>query len=60
MTENEKKFLLTLKLRATGWDLIAAAGIEQLPAIPWKLVNIRKMGKKMSEYASQKGSVLKN
>jgi len=28
------------------WSLISVAGIEQLPAIQWKLLNIRKMDKK--------------
>lgn len=43
MTENEKEFLLSIKQGNPAWDLISVAGIDQLPAIQWKLANIRKM-----------------
>ncbi len=46
MTENEKKFLLSIKQGQPDWDLMPVAGIDQLPAIQWKLINIRKMDKK--------------
>ncbi|HHJ20977.1 MAG TPA: nucleotidyl transferase AbiEii/AbiGii toxin family protein [Gammaproteobacteria bacterium] len=46
MTENEKKFLLSIKQGQPDWDLMPVADIDQLPAIQWKLVNIRKMDKK--------------
>ncbi len=46
MTENDKKFLLSIKQGQPDWDLMPVAGIDQLPAIQWKLVNIRKMDKK--------------
>jgi len=43
MTEDEKKFLLSIKQGNPAWDLIPVAGIDQLPAIQWKLANIQKM-----------------
>jgi len=46
MTENEKTFLLSIKQGQPDWSLVPVAGIEQLPAIQWKLLNIRKMDKK--------------
>lgn len=46
MTENEKKFLLSVKQGQPDWDLMPVAGIDKLPAIQWKLINIRKMDKK--------------
>jgi predicted nucleotidyltransferase component of viral defense system len=46
MTENEKTFLLSIKQGQPDWNLISVARIEQLPAIQWKLLNIRKMDKK--------------
>jgi len=54
MTENEKKFLLTIKQGEPDWDLMPVAGIDQLPAIQWKLVNIRKMDKKKQKESLQK------
>jgi len=46
MKENEKQFLLSIKQGNPAWDLIPVAGIDQLPAIQWKLVNIEKMRSK--------------
>ena len=46
MSENEKQFLVSIKQGQPNWDLVPVTGIEHLPAIQWKLVNIRKMDKK--------------
>lgn len=54
MTANEKKFLLSIKQGQPDWDFMPVAGIDQLPAIQWKLVNIRKMGKKKQMESLQK------
>lgn len=43
MTANEKNFLLSMKQGQPDWSLMPVAGIDQLPAIRWKLINIRKM-----------------
>ncbi len=54
MTENEKKFLLSIKQGEPDWTLLAVTGIDQLPAIQWKLINIRKMDKKKQKESLQK------
>jgi len=54
MTDNEKKFLISLKQGQPDWGLMPVAGIDQLPGIQWKLVNIRKMGKKKQMESLQK------
>lgn len=54
MTENEKKFLLSIKQGQPDWDLMSVAGIDQMPAIQWKLMNIRKMGTKKQKESLQK------
>lgn len=54
MTENEKRFLLSLKQGEPDWGLMPVAGIDQLPAIQWKLTNIRKMKKEKQEESLQK------
>lgn len=46
MTEDEKRFLISIKQGQPDWDLVPVADIERLPAIQWKLVNIRRMDKK--------------
>lgn len=43
LSENERRFLLSIKQGEPEWDLINIPGIEQFPAIQWKLLNIRKM-----------------
>ena len=54
MTENEKKFLLSIKQGNPAWDLMPVAGIDQLPAIQWKLVNIQKMKQEKQAESLQK------
>ncbi len=43
LTESERKFLLSLKEGAPNWNLLEIEGVEKLPSIQWKLMNIRKM-----------------
>ncbi|MFA6301767.1 MAG: nucleotidyl transferase AbiEii/AbiGii toxin family protein [Legionella sp.] len=42
-TDNERKFLLTLKSGSPDWSLIPTKRIETLPGIQWKLRNINKI-----------------
>ena len=46
LTAGEKEFLLSLKAGNPKWDLIEIEGIEKLPAVQWKLLNIRKLDTK--------------
>jgi predicted nucleotidyltransferase component of viral defense system len=43
LTEKEKRFLLSLKRGQPEWALMAIDGIDKLPAIQWKLMNIQRM-----------------
>jgi len=43
LTNDEKRFLLSLKEGKPEWPLLGLNGVEQLPAVQWKLRNIRKM-----------------
>ena len=54
ITEREKKFLLSIKQGKPDWTLLPVAGIDRLPAIQWKLINIRKMDKKKQKESLQK------
>ncbi|HKR60956.1 MAG TPA: nucleotidyl transferase AbiEii/AbiGii toxin family protein [Pyrinomonadaceae bacterium] len=46
LTAGEKEFLLSLKAGQPKWNLIGVEGIEKLPAVQWKLLNIRKLDAK--------------
>lgn len=54
MTANEKKFLLSMKQGNPDWALIPVAGIDQLPGLQWKLINIRNMKPERRAEALQK------
>jgi predicted nucleotidyltransferase component of viral defense system len=43
LTNDERDFLLSLKSGEPDWSLIPITGIDKLPAIQWKLENIRKI-----------------
>jgi predicted nucleotidyltransferase component of viral defense system len=43
VTPEEKHFLLSMKEGAPKWDLLGLEGVENLPAVKWKLLNIGKM-----------------
>ena len=46
LTGEDKAFLVSLKEGRPKWDALGIAGIEKLPAIQWKLMNIQKIGKR--------------
>lgn len=54
MTEDEKRFLLSIKQGQPDWELMPVADIAQLPGIQWKLINIRKMNKEKQKETLQK------
>lgn len=43
LTEKEKQFLLSFKNKAPDWSLLNLEGIENLPAVNWKLINLKNM-----------------
>ena len=43
LTEKEKRFLLSLKIGQPEWALMAIDGIDKLPALQWKWMNIQRM-----------------
>lgn len=43
LTASEKAFLVSIKEMNPQWELLELDGIERLPAIQWKLANVRKM-----------------
>ena len=43
LSPDERRFLLSLKHGEPEWDLLGFDGLERLPALQWKLTNIRRM-----------------
>lgn len=43
LTDNERRFLLSIKEGKPDWSLLPFEGLDQWPAIQWKLHNIRQM-----------------
>jgi hypothetical protein len=43
LSEREKRFLLTFKARKPDWPLLGLDGVDQLPAVQWKMLNLDKM-----------------
>jgi len=43
MTDQDKQFLLSVKRGRPEWKLFSISGIEQLPSVRWKLMNIERM-----------------
>jgi predicted nucleotidyltransferase component of viral defense system len=45
LTATERMFLISVKQGEPQWDLLGIDGLENFPALKWKLVNIKKMSK---------------
>jgi predicted nucleotidyltransferase component of viral defense system len=43
LTLDERRFIVSLKEGRPRWDLLALEGVENLPAVKWKLLNISRM-----------------
>jgi hypothetical protein len=51
LTEKERKFLLAFKACKPDWSLLELPGIEQLPALQWKQLNLAKMSQEKHQKA---------
>lgn len=54
LTIPEKQFLVSVKEGLPQWDLIGIDGVENLPAVKWKLLNIGRMSPSKHKKAVQK------
>lgn len=54
LSQKDKKFIVTVKQGKPEWDLLNLKGIENLPAVKWKLSNIKLMSKEKHEAALNK------
>lgn len=44
ITNDERAFLISFKERKPKWDLLGVEGVQDMPAVKWKLANLAKMG----------------
>jgi hypothetical protein len=54
LTANERKFLLSIKTGNPDWQLIPIAGLDKLPGLRWKSLNIAKMDVEKQKIALDK------
>lgn len=54
LTNEEMKFLISVKKGEPKWDLLGLRGVADLPAVKWKLINIKRMDKKNHKKALEK------
>ena len=54
MTQEERRFIVSVKEGEPQWDMLGVPGIENLPAVQWKLQNIRRMAPRKHREALQK------
>jgi len=45
LDKDEKRFLLSMKQGDPDWDILRITHLKELPALQWKLKNIRRMEK---------------
>jgi len=54
MTQEERRFIVSVKEGKPQWDMLGVPGIKNLPAVQWKLQNIRRMTPAKHQEALQK------
>lgn len=54
LTREERQFILSIKERTPGWELLGLEGIDRLPAVRWKLHNLERITKKKHSEAVEK------
>jgi predicted nucleotidyltransferase component of viral defense system len=54
LTDKEKKFIISVKKGNPKWDFLGLRGVDLLPAVQWKLLNISRMGKVKQSTALKK------
>ena len=54
LTDKEKKFIISVKKGNPKWEFLGLRGVDLLPAVQWKLLNISRMGKVKQSTALKK------
>jgi predicted nucleotidyltransferase component of viral defense system len=54
LSDEERRFIISVKEGNPSWELLVLQGIDTLPAVTWKLLNIRQMDRKKHKQALEK------
>ena len=54
LTEQQRQFLLSFKRGELNWELMSVTGVADLPAVQWKLMNVRRMSSAKREQAVER------
>lgn len=54
LTSNERKFILSVKECKPDWELLGLDGIDRLPAVQWKILNLERMDRKKHSEAVER------
>ncbi len=54
LTPEERRFILSVKSSEPEWNLLGLEGINNLPAVKWKILNIKNMSPKKHKLAFEK------
>ncbi|MFC1643658.1 nucleotidyl transferase AbiEii/AbiGii toxin family protein [Chlamydiota bacterium] len=54
LTTKERHFIVSVKELNPQWDLLGIKNVKELPAVKWKLLNLRSMGKSKHQSAVKK------
>src|SRR5262245_62174915 len=46
LTDDKKTFFVSIKSGEPNWSVLGLKGIEKLPALQWKMINIQKLSAK--------------
>jgi predicted nucleotidyltransferase component of viral defense system len=54
LTDRQRQFLISFKRGEPDWSLLNLEGVSELPAVQWKLLNVRRMRPEKREEASER------
>ncbi len=54
LTERQRQFLLSFKRGEPNWELLSVTDVADLPAVQWKLMNVRRMSPAKREQAVER------
>jgi len=60
LSDNDRQFILSVKKGEPQWELFEPGHIKELPAVKWKLANIKRMTIKKHEQAIEKLKIYLN
>ena len=54
LTDSERRFLLSFQNKNPDWALLDMSDVAELPAVKWKMINLKKMNENRHRADTQK------